>query len=308
MKSALALGTSLLLLASLPAAAASYPGQDVSVNQSALGSGYLLYPGGKYGRFVPHLLQPGEKPARTIHLHMPRKVTVVRPRAPKPAAPVDVATAPPPAPVESTPPPKPRVARTTPSTPPASTPTATPDISAMPENSASRLVGATATPPVTRPRRAAPVAGGAAAFAATIASPPPKTVATAVPPPATTPPATTPPATPADDTAGMSRQSIIPFAAGSSTPAASDINAIHGLAGKLTAALSAGASRVQLQAYGGPRGDKSSDSRRLSLKRALVIRELLIEDGVPSEKIDVRAMGGVDDNSAPDRVDIFLRS
>lgn len=307
MKSALALGTSVLLLAALPAAAASYPGQDVSVNQGALGSGYLLYPGGKYGRFVPHLLQPGEKPARVIHLHMPRKVTVVRPRAPKPAAPADIATAtPPPAPVESTPPPpKPRVARTTPpaSTPPASAPT--PDISAMPENSASRLVGATATPPAIRPRRAAPAAGGAAAFAATIAStpPPPKTLATAAPPP--TPPATP---SPADDTAGMNRQSVIPFAAGSSTPAASDINAIHGLAGKLTAALGAGASRVQLQAYGGPRGDKSSDSRRLSLKRALVIRELLIEDGVPSEKIDVRAMGGVDDNSAPDRVDIFLRS
>jgi outer membrane protein OmpA-like peptidoglycan-associated protein len=152
------------------------------------------------------------------------------------------------------------------------------------------------------------VAGGAAAIAATIAatpdttpaSPPPKKVATATPAPATTPSAA--------DTAGMSRQSVIPFSAGSSTPAASDVNAIHGLAGKLTAALTAGASRVQLQAYGGPRGDKSSDSRRISLKRALVIRELLIEDGVPSEKIDVRAMGGADDSGALDRVDIFLRS
>ena len=64
---------------------------------------------------------------------------------------------------------------------------------------------------------------------------------------------------------------------------------------------------MQLQAYGGPKGDKGSESRRLSLKRALVIRELLIEDGVPSEKIDVRAMGGADDNGAPDRVDVYLR-
>ena len=57
-----------------------------------------------------------------------------------------------------------------------------------------------------------------------------------------------------------------------------------------------------------PKGDKGSDSRRLSLKRALVIRELLIEDGVPSEKIDVRAMGGTDDGGAADRVDVFLRA
>ena len=45
----------------------------------------------------------------------------------------------------------------------------------------------------------------------------------------------------------------------------------------------------------------------LSLKRALVVRELLIEDGVPSEKIDVRAMGGADDANGLDRVDVYLR-
>ena len=53
---------------------------------------------------------------------------------------------------------------------------------------------------------------------------------------------------------------------------------------------------MQLLAYGGQRGDKSSDARRLSLKRALIVRQLLIDNGVPSERIDVRAMGGVDDN------------
>ena len=76
----------------------------------------------------------------------------------------------------------------------------------------------------------------------------------------------------------------------------------------MNAALSAGASRIQLDAFGGPRGDKSSESRRLSLKRALVVRELLIEDGVPSEKIDVRAMGGIDDNGVADRVDVFVHA
>jgi outer membrane protein OmpA-like peptidoglycan-associated protein len=74
-----------------------------------------------------------------------------------------------------------------------------------------------------------------------------------------------------------------------------------------TSTLGSATSRVQLQAFGGPKGDKGSDSRRLSLKRALVIRELLIEDGVPSEKIDVRAMGGADDSNGLDRVDVYLR-
>lgn len=80
------------------------------------------------------------------------------------------------------------------------------------------------------------------------------------------------------------------------------------LAGDLNAALEAGAARVQLEAYGGTPGDKSSDARRLSLKRALAVRQLLIDDGVPSARIDVRAMGGVDDKGPVDRVDVFVRA
>ena len=88
---------------------------------------------------------------------------------------------------------------------------------------------------------------------------------------------------------------MIPFAAGATNLAASDVNAIHTLAASLNSAVANSAAHVQLYAYGGARGDKSSDSRRLSLKRGLVVRELLIEDGIPSEKIDVHAMGGADD-------------
>lgn len=108
--------------------------------------------------------------------------------------------------------------------------------------------------------------------------------------------------------AGLKRQTVIPFANGASSLAPADVNSIHTLAASLTAALSSTTTRVELAAFAGPRGDKSSDSRRLSLKRALVVRELLIEDGVPSERIDVRAMGGTDDSGATDRVDVFLRS
>ena len=78
--------------------------------------------------------------------------------------------------------------------------------------------------------------------------------------------------------------------------------------GDLTTALESGSSRVQLEAYGGAPGDKSSDARRLSLKRALAVRQLLIDNGVPSNRIDVRAMGGIDDKGPTDRVDVFLRA
>ena len=317
MKLALALGASLILLGAVPAAAQSYPGEDVTVNPGALGNGYLLYPGGKYGRLVGKLLQPGEKRSTAIHLHMPRKVAHVKPRKPRAVAVApDTTPAPVAAPAATatvTPPPPWRVAKTTPpprqtaaATPPSASTPPTADISAMPEDSAARLVGpgGDSPPPkphVTTPRATAtavPVPGGASAIAPTVAAaPPPKRIAKTTPPPAATPSAAT----------GLRKQSVIPFAVGSASPAAEDVNAIQALAAKLTAALNAGAERVQLEAYGGPRGDKSSDSRRLSLKRALVVRELLIEDGVPSEKIDVRAMGGTDDSGAPDRVDVLLR-
>ncbi|HEX4303262.1 MAG TPA: OmpA family protein [Rhizomicrobium sp.] len=330
MKLSCALGASLLLFAAVPAMAASYPGEEITVNPGAFGNGYLLYPGGKYGRHVGALRQPGDR-GGPIHLHMPVKhVARAKPHTPRVAAAADgaitIPDAVPAAPATPRPPkhvarPPRQVAAAAP--PPAATPAPTSDPSAMPEDSAARLFGGgdTATPTPAAPppaaarppkpakpakptRTAATPAGDAAIpFSLDGSSPPPKPArtASATPPPANT---TTPPAT----AAGLKRQSVIPFAEGSSSPAAADVNAVHTLATTLNAALNAGAARVQLEAYGGPRGDKSSDSRRLSLKRALVIRELLIEDGVPSEKIDVRAMGGADDSGAADRVDVFLRA
>ena len=65
---------------------------------------------------------------------------------------------------------------------------------------------------------------------------------------------------------------------------------------------------IQIQAFGGRRGDKGSDARRLSLKRALAIRQVLIDDGVAAERIDVRAMGGADDSGPADRVDVYIKA
>ena len=65
---------------------------------------------------------------------------------------------------------------------------------------------------------------------------------------------------------------------------------------------------MQILAYGGNKGDKGSDARRLSLKRALAIRQVLIDDGMSPERIDVRAMGGADDGGPTDRVDVYLKT
>jgi outer membrane protein OmpA-like peptidoglycan-associated protein len=324
MRFAHTLCVSLLLTSALaaPASAQRYPGDDVTVNSSAIGRGYLLYPGGRYGRSVRHLLQPGERPGAIVHLHMPvhhriARATVHKPRRVASATP----TSPPPVAVRTLP---------ANSAPPAA------DASALPEDSAARLVGgSTAVAPHTKPptqpvqptRAAAAtppppnvgatmvpfsLSGGAPVPVGPPAKPP-KAASAAAPParPVRTASTTPPPAVTAPSVAtatGMKRQSSILFPVGESSPAAGDVGAIHALATSLNAALSAGASRIQLDAFGGPRGDKSSDSRRLSLKRALVVRELLIEDGVPSEKIDVRAMGGVDDSGVADRVDVFVRA
>ena len=109
-------------------------------------------------------------------------------------------------------------------------------------------------------------------------------------------------------TPGLSKRSVILFAPQAADPAESALGAIKFLAGDLNAAMSGPSSRVQLLAYGGNRGDKGSDARRLSLKRALAIRQVLIDDGVSADRIDVRAMGGVDDTGPADRVDVFVKA
>lgn len=106
---------------------------------------------------------------------------------------------------------------------------------------------------------------------------------------------------------GLSKRSEIVFAEGAVDPAPETVQDLRRLASDITGTLR-GTGRVQLEAFGGPRGDKSSDARRLSLKRALAVRALLIESGVPAERIDVRALGGSTDGGAPDRVDVFLRT
>jgi len=279
------------------------PGDEVTVNPiMGGGSGVLLYPGGQYTRTVQPALQPGEAPRDlgAIQLHMPRKhVAVARKAAPKTTvAQVAPLGAPEPASPPS-PPPK-----------PVSKPQAQPKPEPKkPAAKAPQTAVASAAPqPAYNPGFGGFDQGAAGLLGnlqpAPAQAPAPTRTAHANPPPASGQPATPKEA----PTPGLSKRSVILFAPQAADPAESALGAIKFLAGDLNAAMTTSAARVQLQAYGGDRGDKGSDARRLSLKRALAIRQVLIDNGVSADRIDVRAMGGADDTGPADRVDVFVKA
>jgi len=64
--------------------------------------------------------------------------------------------------------------------------------------------------------------------------------------------------------------------------------------------------RLQLLAYAGGESLSSSKARRLSLSRALSVRSFLIENGLRSTRIDVRALGNKTTDAPTNRVDINI--
>ena len=64
--------------------------------------------------------------------------------------------------------------------------------------------------------------------------------------------------------------------------------------------------RLQLLAYAGNADTSASAARRLSLSRALAVRSYLIESGVRSTRIDVRALGNKSSEDVTERVDITV--
>ena len=279
-----------LWLAALPAQAQVVEtGREVRVNAMAMrNASVVLYPDTEYSRVVPQLLYPGER-SGPIVLRPPgtrRPVTRSRPRPPAPSQPA------PPAPEVAAPAPKP--------TPPASVASAAPPPKPQP------------APPPQQQQQANPylstpdfsnVFGQGQPKPAPAPQKPPAQVASAAPP------AKSAPAKPAPSSdAGLVKRSVILFAKDAPDPAEGALGAIKFLATDLNAAMTRPSSRIELQAFGGPKGDKGSDARRLSLKRALAIRQVLIDDGVSPDRIDVRAMGGADDTGPLDRVDVFVRA
>lgn len=64
--------------------------------------------------------------------------------------------------------------------------------------------------------------------------------------------------------------------------------------------------RLQLFAYAGGRDMSSSKARRMSLSRALSVRSFLIENGIRSTRIDVRALGSKTAKKPLNRVDVNI--
>lgn len=64
--------------------------------------------------------------------------------------------------------------------------------------------------------------------------------------------------------------------------------------------------RLQLLAFATGTKETASQARRLSLNRALAVRGALIDAGVRSTRIDVRALGNKTEESPADRVDILV--
>ncbi len=75
---------------------------------------------------------------------------------------------------------------------------------------------------------------------------------------------------------------------------------------KIADKLKTNDARAQIIAYAAGSSDQSSAARRLSLKRALSVREYLIAKGIRSQRMDLRALGNESGEGPPDRVDIVF--
>jgi outer membrane protein OmpA-like peptidoglycan-associated protein len=62
--------------------------------------------------------------------------------------------------------------------------------------------------------------------------------------------------------------------------------------------------RIQLLAYAAGDSSQVNQARRLSLSRALSVRQYLIDKGIRSTRMDVRALGNNVPDGPPNRVDI----
>jgi outer membrane protein OmpA-like peptidoglycan-associated protein len=66
------------------------------------------------------------------------------------------------------------------------------------------------------------------------------------------------------------------------------------------------AARLQIVAYATGGDEAGSQARRLSLSRALAVRSYLIDQGVRSTRMDVRALGNRSPDGPADRVDMVV--
>jgi outer membrane protein OmpA-like peptidoglycan-associated protein len=193
---------------------------------------------------------------------------------------------------EPVPPPPPEVTAAPPATPAPPPPAPLPD--PVPDPARDPAVAAV-TPPETPPPPEAP----------------PETLPAVAPPvPATPPPPAATPETAAPPSPGTTQSAALPpadaperflFAADSAELSDRVERDLDVLAARLRAEPGR---RVQLLAYAGDPAGATSRARRLSLSRALAVRAFLVEKGIATGRIDVRALGDTFEEGPADRVDV----
>jgi outer membrane protein OmpA-like peptidoglycan-associated protein len=198
---------------------------------------------------------------------------------PPPPPPPTTATAPPPPPVLS-PLPAPVPVTPAPEAAPAPTPPPAP-------------VAAPAAPPPAPVSIAPPAPGPVASLPVTPPAPSPTAQPPAPPSVAAVPLAPTAPS--------QARALQIAFAEGDSRVPASAQAGLKELADRMKAQENL---RLQIVAYAAGGDLTASTARRLSLSRALAVRTVLIEHGVRSTRIDVRALGDKVTDQPANRVDL----
>jgi outer membrane protein OmpA-like peptidoglycan-associated protein len=78
---------------------------------------------------------------------------------------------------------------------------------------------------------------------------------------------------------------------------------IRGLARSIPAPQS---NSINVVAYAAGKPDDPSTARRLSLSRGMAVRTVLMDSGVPSERIYVRALGTSASDAPADRVELTV--
>lgn len=226
------------------------------------------------GDVAPPLTPPR---SRVVDLPPPRAAEKPPPPKPAPRAPVraERKSAPPP------PKPAPAPAKTAAAKPPEPAPP--PPERAAPE---------TASPPPQAPPQAPPKAPAPAPK-------PPAEVAATTPAKETPPPPKPRPTVPV--TAGQPMTVL--FSPGDAQLSDEFAGALNQIADQIKDDERA---RLQLKAFAAGGSTSPSAARRLSLSRALAVRSFLIEAGLSSTKIDVRALGAKYESGPPDRVDVVV--
>ncbi|MCH7832619.1 MAG: OmpA family protein, partial [Proteobacteria bacterium] len=270
----------------------------------AAGTPYLVRPFGTEA--VRGLLVPGRKnPVSQLHVAVPKSPRIKlrppsakgkkaakrvarkksipkKPKMKKPAMPAVAATKPPePVTAPVAPPPEPakpakKMAAAKPA-PPAPPPAEKP------------VVKKPAPPPAKAPEKAAEPKP----------APKPKPVATAKPKPETKEQASLP----TKKTIKTGRAFQVAFKATASKLPPEAKKGLKGLAEKLKDKKNL---RLQLLAYAGGKALSPSKARRMSLSRALSVRSFLIENGIRSTRIDVRALGNKTSEKPLNRVDVNI--